>query len=499
MPRTLPCLAVLALLPACAARVSVVAPIAPPLAITAITVANNVPIGTAHPFKLVDSDPHARWVVLCQAREDTDGDGKIVVGDHYPRMQGDALRPYLILGPGPGIALEDYIGSDRTGEHLVFLKHDRLLVHHVSAGRTEVLRDAELLDDADTIYPFTEHRAAAMDRERHMLAYHLTRRSNSTLVVRDLESGNHHLVPLPGLLHRATFADGGHWLLLSLLTHDTDDNGLLALSRNDRPLGPRACFGVYPLHHGSPDHEGDRPEMYAVPVKGGPPRPVPGLIDPIGDQLLLRELDGSIVAMNTDGKRREWVPGACFAQILGTSIAHQRVLVLCDRDRPAQAHVAIHGPGIHHPLRARPKPERWSYDAVGWDRFGSFEAVDGEYVIDLVNFNEWRVPDGHRLRTVNEHGAVLAAGEQFQQWDLLTGTMTPTSDPWAFLREHGYLYSSLDGRTLNMAHPPPQPKPIPPRDPNTPQVGTRVVVDDFPEYHRSTLPKGPLVWRTPSQ
>ena len=60
--------------------------------------------GTASPTVLEYASPMGDVIVMCQARADTNGDGKIEVtidsehGDTY----GDDMRPYLCLGPQSG-------------------------------------------------------------------------------------------------------------------------------------------------------------------------------------------------------------------------------------------------------------------------------------------------------------------------------------------------------------------------------------------------------------
>jgi hypothetical protein len=81
------------------------------------------PIGSAHPTLVVTADPDARWVVLCQARKDTNRDGKTEVqvgyhGDTY----GDDLLPYLVLGSGEGTAIDAFVSSDGSGRQIAYVQ-----------------------------------------------------------------------------------------------------------------------------------------------------------------------------------------------------------------------------------------------------------------------------------------------------------------------------------------------------------------------------------------
>lgn len=499
MPRRAPWLALSLGLTACATRP--VAPLAPPLAPGLVTVADGVPIGTAHPFKIFDADPHARWLGLCQAREDTDGDGKIATGDGYPTMAGDRMRPYLVFGPGPGVEIDDYIGPDRAGDSLIFIKDGRLLIHHTSEGRTEALTHADTTDDADTVE--FRHRAATLDTERRRLAYHVLRDRGrrSDLVIRDLQTHRDVVIPLPGLLHRAIFNDDGAWLLLTVVTVDSDGDGHLDLSTSDPMPGPRACHGTYPMHHGSPDPRGDNLEQYAAATTGGPPHAIPDLIFPVGDLLLIRQPDASLIALHTDGHTEQWVPADCEGHILAHSAATRRALVVCNR-WPNAPSLEIHGPGFHRLLQTTPNLS--AHHDTSWDdrRFVHVEAAAGTYIIDLVTLNEWRVPHDQRLFHINDRGAILTSGgadPQYQQWDLLTGTLTPTSNP--FLAVHSpwnpHVFATSGPRELRQVHPPPPPKPTPPRDPNAGPDLTTVLPSAELTFFRGPRPIGPLMWVTP--
>jgi hypothetical protein len=60
-------------------------------------------IGTAHPVQVRAFADDGSWFVICQARADTDRDGRLgaYVGMH--RMtSGDVLRAYVVRGGGPG-------------------------------------------------------------------------------------------------------------------------------------------------------------------------------------------------------------------------------------------------------------------------------------------------------------------------------------------------------------------------------------------------------------
>jgi hypothetical protein len=456
------------------ACVGSVAAIAPPLVPGVVIVPDGVAIGTAHPVKLFEGDPEGRWIALCQARADTDDDGQITVQNEYPRMRGDTMKPYLVFGLGPGVEVDDIIGVDRTGEFIVFISGGRLLVHHVSAGRTEALAHgrADVTDDADV---HAEHRAVTLDRARQRLAYHVPRRRGrgADVIVRDLPTGDEVVFRVPELLERAGFSASGDWLLLNVVTEDTNGDGRLGLSAWTDPPGPRACWGTQGIHHAHADERGDKPELHVAPITGGRPRKIPGLIFPVGDQLLIREWNGAIVAERADGRRTEWAPAACEGRIIGHSAAMQRVLVACMHgDRTVPAPIEIHGPGVHQALGGMIGPAALSMDLdIDLERFTYYEAVGGVRIVDILGAQEWRVPEGQRVSGVNAKGVVLEEGEGSTQWNLPSGTMElPESSG---VRLAGALFETRNGRRLGVAG----------------SAGASV------ELRPAASPIGPLVWR----
>ena len=306
-------LAALAAEPACATRRA----IAPPLVPGVDSVPDGVEIGTAHPFKMIAADPHARWVALCQAREDTDGDGRIAGWDGYPETGGDTLQPYLVFGGGAGVVIDDFIGADNSGEHLVFVRNGHLYVHHVAAGRTDDLtaRGADASDDASV---HDDHRAAALDRARGRLVYHVARRRKVDVIVRDLWTDGEAKVVMPGLLHRAWFTDEGDWLMLTAAVRDDDGDGRITLPQARRAFGPRACWGRHPMHHFGDERPGDNLVLFAAPVTGGRPREVSGLIYPVDDRRLARRGGGALAAEATNLSAAESFATVVFG-VLGRS------------------------------------------------------------------------------------------------------------------------------------------------------------------------------------
>jgi hypothetical protein len=99
-------------------------------------------IGTAHPTLLLGAAPDGSWVAICQARADTNHDGKIAfaLGIHGD-VFGDALAAYLVLGSGPGKPIDRYLGRDQTGRWLAYAREQRRWLLDTKTG-SEIALDA---------------------------------------------------------------------------------------------------------------------------------------------------------------------------------------------------------------------------------------------------------------------------------------------------------------------------------------------------------------------
>jgi hypothetical protein len=126
-----------AVMTACSARPALPAAIRPQPASAPPPVASSAPavvtpppaagtFGTAHPVVLEKAAIDGRWAVLCQAREDTDGDGKVAVS-LGPRgeLVGDAMRSYFISAGGAGEPIDVFVGSDAANRFVALIRDRR--------------------------------------------------------------------------------------------------------------------------------------------------------------------------------------------------------------------------------------------------------------------------------------------------------------------------------------------------------------------------------------
>ncbi|HSP79093.1 MAG TPA: hypothetical protein VLQ93_11220, partial [Myxococcaceae bacterium] len=339
------------LLPACAAqRASTPITSAPP---TGLPQAAG-PIGTPHPFVFQAAASDGRWVVACQAREDTNGDGKLeVLYGQHGGTRGDALLPYLFLEPGEGERLDDFLTSDPTGRYLVVVRGGslRLLDTHTRAD-TELAAPGTFPDSTapGSALPVSFSR----DGKRLLLvASGPEQRTRATLF--HLEDGRQQEVPHgPGELGAASLFPEGDWAMFGVLTQDTDGDGKLTWPQANTSLSSRFCRGPV-LSYGQYGYTGDRPDHVVAPVTGGPLFQMSDVLRPLGGSVLRRDEQGALFVENAQGQRTEWVPASCGGSLLHVDVEREQLLVVCTAQGNA---LELHGATVHQALGLSVEPPR---------------------------------------------------------------------------------------------------------------------------------------------
>lgn len=352
---------------ACAPQPRVVGPL--PLRACSITDAREFPappadappapgpslrVGTAHPAIVVASAPDARWTVLCQAREDTNGDGEInVTVGYHGSMRGDAMRPYLVMGDGDGEALDDLVDGTPDGRHLAVVRDGRLLLIDTVANTTT---DLSALGADATVdrAPFERNRAGSFDARGERFVWIRGTAESARAMVRSLRDGTDRaLAAVPGRLDRAWVDPGGAWLVVRSVTRDTDGDGRLTPPRANTTLSAGVCRGPVFSYSGG-GTSGDAAETWIAPAAGGSLRSVRELAAVVGPFAVLRRADGALDAVTPDGAVRPWTPADCKGRVVALSRPLERALVVCSgRWRGA---MSVHGDGVRCALPDRADP-----------------------------------------------------------------------------------------------------------------------------------------------
>ncbi len=219
-------------------------------------------LGTRSPSVEYALGPERRWASICEARVDDDHDGSLEVSlGRHGDMLGDDLRPYLVLGSGPGTELQDFVTGQLQGNYVVVTRD--MCVHLVDtrSGHSVALRGA----DGRTAL-FGTHRAASFSPDGKKVLYIRTSGRDAVVVVRELASGRERVIdPGKGELSQAFFDATGRYVVMDLMVEDADGDGRLRSFVGAPPFNGR-CSG--PATSAS-NYRGEDTVRRVTPVTGG--------------------------------------------------------------------------------------------------------------------------------------------------------------------------------------------------------------------------------------
>ncbi|WP_375769627.1 hypothetical protein NR798_01725 [Archangium gephyra] len=305
------------------------------------------PIGTRDPILFQRAAKDGRWVIACQAREDTNGDGKreLHFGRHGDTF-GDALAPYLFLEPGEGERLEDFLAADPTGRYLVVVRGGSLRLLDTYTRAEHELAPPEAIPES-TAPTASLPVSFSRDGQRLLLVSLSGPEKRATAFLVDLRDGTRREVPHgPGLLGQAVLDPEGRWVWFGVVTQDTDGDGQLTWPRAQTSLASRYCRGPI-MSFGTYGQEGDSASWLLRRVDAGPLVPREGVLQPLGDALLRQGEQGEVFVEQASGQRTEWVPASCRANVLHVDAEREQVLVACTAQGNA---LELHGARVHQPL-----------------------------------------------------------------------------------------------------------------------------------------------------
>jgi hypothetical protein len=313
-------------------------------------------IGSPHPAVLEAASPEKGWAVVCQARQDTDGDGKIAVRiAAHGKLTGDALSSYLVLGSGEGEPIDELAAYDPAGRWLVIRRAERLLLIDSASGTRSELAGADARPDRA---PYRPHRTCSFDAAGRRLLWVKREGTRSRVIVRDLETAvEREIEPGPGELWRAELSADGGWALLSMITEDTNKNGRL-----DWPVPPGdnrwRCQGPTPSFAAWLGR-GDAFSVHVAAATGGVVRPVPGLAVTLGTGLVVRGAAGQLFLQDAarPGPPLLLTSDKCGARVFAGDASRGLLLVACAGPAPAaRPELALVGPGMRQLLGVRVAP-----------------------------------------------------------------------------------------------------------------------------------------------
>ena len=302
--------------------------------------------GTPDVLTFVAAAPDRRWVVACQARRDTNRDGVVRVDVTTDgEVRGDELAGYLMDAPGPGTAIDSFLGSDPSGRFVAIVREGRTLLRDTTT-RVDVELPADLRDDAS---PFVHPRAVSFDPSGRRLAYFQKAELGGGLVVRELATGAEIPVEVgDGLPWRADFDATGDTLVVRMVALDTNGDGRLDWPVRDAKKPWMRCYAPLP-RFAVWERSGDEPVTRVAKATGGVVRGVPGFVVAMGDSAVVRELDGALTLVDAAGKRLPVARKGCEAKLIHADAPRRLMLVSC-LDPKGRAEPVLVGHGPAQPL-----------------------------------------------------------------------------------------------------------------------------------------------------
>jgi len=283
-------------------------------------------IGTAHPFVHIKSADNGKWTVLCQARQDTNKDGKVEVRiGWHGATGGDALVPYLVTpGRSGGEAIDDYVAWSSGGRHLLFIQDKQLFILDASTGKRTLLPNAITSDQHS---PFTNGSGSFGDNGARIV-YRRPCGAKTCAVVRTLATGDEREVdPGDGRFLRTRLDGDAPWLYLFVQPGEEGPP-----PGRFTTLAARRCRGPVRSMTMGPSYEPTL-EIRALPLKGRSwrqPRAVKGIRGALGNALLVKQ-EGALRLLTAEGETTEIAPASCGPDLVGANPGLGRMLVACSK------------------------------------------------------------------------------------------------------------------------------------------------------------------------
>jgi hypothetical protein len=370
-------------------------------------------VGTAAPLGGFIGSDDGRWAILCQARVDTDGNGRLETTYDIHHTGGDTLEPYLVLGTGAGMAIDYQAARSEHGEWLAVVRGGKLeLIQSATYQRWQLT--ADLRHDKFHRGDDKAVRFASIAANGSRMTY----LREKEIVIRDLKTHAEQVVPVKDKLWRATVDGAGRWAKVRVIRKDTNRDGKV-----DWPGGHGAGFqyrcGADNVHHHNP-MDGDAVVELWLDLATGKLVEDATVIDVVGEELLRRRKDGALVLGGT-----VLVEAWCKAQVVATLAVPPRVAVACNakEDELHEKPTLVLGPGFRRQAAHGYRTPYWFYRGNG--RFLYRE----EHVLDLALGEELAL-GGSKVRHV-DHLALVKTKSGYAIFDALkrtTRTLAATGD-----------------------------------------------------------------------
>ena len=288
-------------------------------------------IGTAGPTMIRAMDPNERWMALCQARSDTDGDGKIEIHTgHHGAIFGDRMDLYLVLGGGAGTPIDALASFSADGRWLATVRGGKVELVDAQSGEVFELRGADAQSDGR---PGAPHRAAMFAKDR--LLYIRKTAGDDLLVVHDPANHGEKEIPVPGRLWRIDYG-ADRIAHIYTVPHDQPFPMLQTTLDAGECVGPPMSYSTY-------GNRGPKPTERWIDLDTGKELPGDGGEIAVGATIVRTPSDGALYAGGD-----QIAPPACKAQLLAVLPQPVRAIAICGEKK--QAKIVLLGKGLRKEL-----------------------------------------------------------------------------------------------------------------------------------------------------
>jgi hypothetical protein len=282
-------------------------------------------LGTSESGEVASSDPEGRWLLTCP----------------HDIAAGLPSVPRLVVGKDeyPVQALVDF---DPLGRWLVLYIEDGLWLLDATTGKRQALADWDVDAQADAS-PFAPHRSLAFSSDGKWLAYLKDEGGQRAVVVRDLLTGQQHMID-PGSGHpwRLRFSPGAQQLILTVIASDTNGNGKLDWPVPAASQPPQWRCQSVPGHYDAWLYRGDKATVRTADVTSSRFQEVPGWIAAIGGLSVARDDRGALLLRDMTTQSL-LAAEDCQGRVLHADMGRERLLVAC-ADRAVRSRLWLVGP-----------------------------------------------------------------------------------------------------------------------------------------------------------
>jgi len=310
--------------------------------------AQRLMLGSPDPYWAAQVSPDGSRILLCQARRDLDGNGRIASWRGLEgEVGGDRLMPYLVNADGTESELDPVVGSDAGLSRLLVVRQGALLYNDAVTRTVIDLRAPWRNPD-----PERGAMVASIDPKGRVLLF--TR--DGGLVAWDVAAGVERAIDAgPGLVLKASIHPDGDWVVLEKVIADTDGDGVLDGPAN--PDVPRDACGnqivaasaaAAPAGAEKRREVGDEVRVFVLPIgallgEKAEPREIPGFEQVAGELILQRKADGTFAW--SEGE--DLTPPGCKPEVEQILPRVHRIIFKCQNGK-----IGVSGQGFSKWLEA---------------------------------------------------------------------------------------------------------------------------------------------------